>query len=117
MHKDAVIDPTAFIPPTAIVWGMSYGKRATVGEGATVNIRAAVSDKSIWLKSPLFVMGTKHAVFQPKPGFIQIGCRAEKLSWWKTSEAELFAKKNGYDASEIKEYSAIIDFIIMAGVK
>ena len=103
IHATARVHESAYIPPT------------TVGEWATVGPRGEISPKAAWEKSPLFVIGPKHPVFQPDHGYIQIGCRSEKFEWWTTPEAEEFGRKNGYTQEEITHYQAIIAFIATNG--
>jgi hypothetical protein len=68
-----------------------------------------------WVKSPLFIMGSRNSLCSAKHGYIQIGCRCEKFKWWLGKEALEFAKDNKYTPDEIKEYRAYVKLFIAAG--
>jgi hypothetical protein len=65
-----------------------------------------------WKKSPLFIVGTKHSIFEPKKGFVQIGCKCETPEWWLSEKGETFAKENSYSDAEIKEYRLYVEMFI-----
>jgi hypothetical protein len=60
------------------------------------------------VRSPLNICGTRHAVFVPKFGELQIGCICRPLAWWQENRVRA-GEENGYTPAEIEEYRLYID--------
>ena len=92
------------------------GGDAWVGGDARVVGDARV-EGGVWKKSPLFVLGTRYSVFQPKPGFVQIAGQCKPLVWWSSPEAESLGNDHGFTQDECAEYRAIIGLFLAIGRK
>ena len=87
-------------------------------EGGTIRggtIRGGAILGGTWTHAPLFVVGSRYPATNAKPGHIKIGCRCEPFAWWLSSEAEEFARKNGYDDAAIEEYRKIVQLLVAIG--
>lgn len=65
-------------------------------------------------KSPLFIAGPKHNLFNSKRGFLMIGFREGTFDWWLENFRE-FAEEEGYSESEISEYYEYIKLFKVIG--
>jgi len=106
----ATVEATCYISGDARV----YGNARLYGD-AQVHGDAQVSGDA-WEKSPLYIQGTKHAVTNCAFGKISIGCHIHTFIEWIENYKRI-GKDNGYTDEEIKEYKAIINFVIKHGRK
>ena len=96
--------------------GNIYGGTINGGEIYDGNIRGGTINGGIWFRSPLVVLGSRDEFTNTKPGYIATECRCKPFAWWQSKEAEDFAKDEGYDNASLKEYKAIIQLMVTAGV-
>jgi carbonic anhydrase/acetyltransferase-like protein (isoleucine patch superfamily) len=78
--------------------GASVGNRASVGEWASVGEGARVS------QSPLYIIGTKHCVFENTDGTLSVGCQTMTPVEW-LERAQEIGSSNGYTPEQIEEYA------------
>jgi UDP-3-O-[3-hydroxymyristoyl] glucosamine N-acyltransferase len=95
------IDESVYVAPNAQVSG-----NARVSGNTQVSGNARVFG-DVWIKTPLFIQGTRHAVSNSKRGYLSIGCVTLTFAEWK-KQYRAIGKKEGYTAKQIKEYGAII---------
>lgn len=94
---------------------LSHDESAQVSGNAQVYENAWIYG-GVWSKSPLYIQGTKHALTNCAPGYIQIGCECRTFADWKKNFKQI-GKANNYSNAEIEEYKSHILYIIKAGVK
>ena len=89
-----------------------------IGENAVVlrgTIKGGTIEGGTWKTNPLYIVGSRHDISNAKPGHIRIGCKCEPFDWWKTKEAERFARDNGYDDEALAEYKEYIKLFARFG--
>jgi acyl-[acyl carrier protein]--UDP-N-acetylglucosamine O-acyltransferase len=91
------------------------GSYAKIGSGAKIGSDAEISDKAVWLKSPLAVQGSRHLAGNYQPGKIQIGCQLHDFQYWSDHVLGI-ARRAGYTTEEGLEYQRIVAFIVTNGV-
>ena len=112
VYGNARVSGNARVYGDAQVYGNAWvSGNAQVYGNAQVSGNARVYGDA-WEKSPLFILGTKHSIFEPKKGFIQIGCNCQTPEWWLSSEGEEFARDNGYSDADIAEYRLYVHLFI-----
>jgi len=114
IHKSAAVDNDKNIKGNAWVSGDArvYGD-ARVSGNAQVYGNAQVSGGK-WMRSPLFIIGSRFSLTNAKPGYIQIGCECHTFSEWRTLGPEL-ARRNNLTPEEIAEYTAYLDLFEKIG--
>ena len=113
LHKSAIVDDETKITEQAIVWGMVYGNAQVCGDAWVCGDARVFGDE--WNTSPLFIVGSKFSLTNAKRGYIQIGCKCETFSFWKTKGLDVVAQDEGFSEKEIKEYRAYINLFIAIG--
>ena len=113
IHKSATVDGGAFIGERAIVFsGRVYGDARVFGN-ARVYGDARVSGDA-WVKSPLFIVGSRHSLTNAKHGYIQIGCHCKTIDWWLKNYKDI-GQQEGYTSEETKEYGLYIQLFKRIG--
>ena len=123
VYKDAFIAESddIFIGENAVVLrGTIKGGTIEGGtiEGGTIwggTIKGGTIEGGTWKTNPLYIVGSRHDISNAKPGHIRIGCKCEPFDWWKTKEAERFARDNGYDDEALAEYKEYIKLFARFG--
>jgi len=120
IHKSAAVDNDKNIKDNAQVYGNAwvYGNAQVYGNArvygnAWVYGNAQVSGGK-WMRSPLFIIGSRFSLTNAKPGYIQIGCECHTFSEWRTLGPEL-ARRNNLTPEEIAEYTAYLDLFEKIG--
>lgn len=85
---------------------------AEIGSCAEIGSGAKILEKSVIVKSPLAVQGSKHLAGNYQPGMIQIGCQLHSFQHW-SQHVEGIAKQHGYSKKEQAEYRRIVDFAVV----
>lgn len=85
-----------------------------LADSAWVYGNARVSGDA-WVKSPLFIAGSRHSLTNAKKGHVQIGCECRSYDWWLGPKGEEFARDNGYSLEEIGEYRAYLELFKRVG--
>jgi hypothetical protein len=80
---------------------------------AQVSGNARVSGDA-WDKSPLFIIGTRHALTNCEHGHIQIGCHCMTFKDWQEKGEEI-GKREGYTPEEIEEYRLYVELFTKIG--
>ena len=84
---------------------------ARVHDLASVGAWASVGDKQEFKTSPIYIIGTRHVIFQPAPGRLCIGCINLPLDDW-LEKADKLGAKQGYTPTQIAEYKLHIQHAI-----
>ena len=90
------------------------GSYAKIGSGAEIGSYAKLAEKSVHEKSPLAVQGSRHLAGNYQTGMIQVGCQLHTFEFW-LANYETIGQEAEYSEAEIKEYKAIIDFLVANG--
>jgi carbonic anhydrase/acetyltransferase-like protein (isoleucine patch superfamily) len=127
VYGDAQVSGNAWVSGNARVSGdAQVSGNARVSSNARVSGDAQVSGNAwvsgdawvsgnAWEKSPLFIIGSRHALTNAKHGHVQVGCKCETFEWWLSKEGESFARENNYADEEISEYRAYIELFKRVG--
>ena len=83
--------------------GASVGKGARVGEWASVGEDARVKQNAQFQKSPLYIIGSRHIVYEFDNNVLGIGCETHSAHEW-LMEYEKIGKMNNYTDEQIQEY-------------
>jgi len=76
--------------------------------------QSSAESGNAWDKSPLFIQGTLYGVTNGAHGVIQIGCERHTFKEWLKNGKDI-AKQHGFTDAQIKEYKAIVKFVVSIG--
>ena len=116
----AIISGDAWVYGDARVCGNAgvYGNAQVYGDARVYGNAQVYGDAQVcgdtWVKSPLFIIGSKHSLTNARAGHIQIGCLCHTFDWWKEHGLEV-AKKEGFTQAEIDEYTAYVELFCKIG--
>jgi hypothetical protein len=67
-------------------------------------------------KTPLFILDSRNYGYtNAKHGHIQIGCQIHTYAEWQGEIGKQLAKDNNFTATEIEEFTAIVELFVMIG--
>lgn len=102
ISQRATVCGTTYVCDNAWVTGNAYVSGATWVIGRTHLFEGR------WLKTPLYIAGSKYAVSMQAPKKLQIGCRVHTISKW-LKRGEAIGKAEGLTPAEIVEYMQYVE--------
>lgn len=115
LERGAVVGNWATLSKGAIIEErVKIGERANIGRGSHLKMGVVIGEGAyvdagtVWHESPLYIIGTKFPVFQPRPGFMQITCQSHSLYWWEI-HGRKFAEQSGFTPGQILEYESYLE--------
>lgn len=98
---DAFVFGGALVCGNALVRGTSrvLGKARVQGDALVCGGR--------WLKSPLYIEGSRHSITMCAPGSLAIGCQVRSINHWLACGKEI-GERHDYTQAELEEYERYI---------
>lgn len=87
--------------------GLRIYRLASIGEGAYIGEGASIGERASMMKSPLYIIGTRHFLCQYSATEIKIGCIIHPVTVW-LENFKAIGKEERYTPEEIEEYGKYI---------
>ena len=94
--------------------GSSIGEGAYIGEGSSIGAwssigaRSSIGAGSSMIRSPLYIVGSRHIVNEYRLGELKIGCQVHTIEHWQQHVLGI-ARQHGYTEAQAAEYQCYVE--------